>query len=288
VLSQEQISPDVAIKGPHDLHWAHRTTADSDIYFFANPSANSFSGEILLRVAGRRAQWWDAVDGSRSAVDYSNHERNTDVRIELAPRSSGFIMLRGSSPPGEFPAVHETRTVLAQLDGSWDVNFLDGQGAPESIRLAPGASWTENSNPAIRYYSGRGQYSRTFAIPPAWLTHGRRIELDLGAVGEMARVRVNDRDLGVLWNAPFRLDITSALRPGDNRIEIVVTNYWVNRLIGDEQPGAKRETFAPIHPYSATSPLRRSGLSGPVRLVEVADFARERRPSRAAAREKPP
>jgi hypothetical protein len=272
VLSQEKISPDVDISGAHDLQWAHRATKEADIYFIANPSARAFGGEIRLRAAGRRAQWWDAVDGSRSLIDHSVGGRSTTVRVELAPRSSGFIVLRGSAPAGKFAVEPRAREVLAQLDGAWDVKFLDGQGAPENTQLAAGVSWTENSNPAIRYYSGRAQYSRTVAIPPAWLTHGRRIELDLGAVAELARVRINGRDLGVLWNVPFHLDITEALRAGDNRLEIVVTNYWANRFIGDEQPGATRHTFAPIRPYTAATPLRRSGLLTEVRLMGTEGF----------------
>ena len=84
---------------------------------------------------------------------------------------------------------------------------------------------------------------------------------------EIARVRVNGRDLGAWWGAPFRRDITEALRAGDNRIEITVTNYWANRLIGDQQHGARRYTFAPIQPYEADAPLLPSGLLGPVQLI---------------------
>jgi hypothetical protein len=63
------------------------------------------------------------------------------------------------------------------------------------------------------------------------------------------------------------VDVTSALRVGDNRLEIKVTNAWVNRLIGDEQPNAVKYTYADFHPYKASSPLLPSGLLGPVRIV---------------------
>ena len=128
---------------------------------------------------------------------------------------------------------------------------------------------------------GKRQTPRSATIPAApdthapstfrttWRNEDQRIELDLGIVAEMARVRINGQDLGVLWNTPFRRDISSALRPGDNRIEIIVTNYWRNRLIGDEQPDATRFTFSSLRPYSADSTLRPSGLLGPVRLLGV-------------------
>jgi hypothetical protein len=104
-------------------------------------------------------------------------------------------------------------------------------------------------------------------VPPPWLR--QPVELDLGDVAELARVIVNGRDLGTWWSAPFRRDITGALHVGENRLEITVTNYWANRLIGDEQPGATRTTFTPIRPYQADSPLRPSGLLGPVRLTAL-------------------
>ena len=268
-LRFEGVDPDVAIPAPAELFWAHRATADADIYFVSNQSSRPFDDIVRFRAGGRHAQRWDAVDGSRTAVTHTICGQTTAVRVELAPHTSRFIVFRGDSPAGTFPAAQMQRTVLETLAGPWNVEFLDGQGTPESAQLAAGTSWTENTNPAIRFYSGRARYSRTVHIPDAWRNEDQRIELDLGIVAEMARVRINGQDLGVLWNTPFRRDISSALRPGDNRIEIIVTNYWRNRLIGDEQPDATRFTFSSLRPYSADSTLRPSGLLGPVRLLGV-------------------
>jgi hypothetical protein len=134
--------------------------------------------------------------------------------------------------------------------------------------LAAG-SWTRQDAPGVRYYSGRARYSRKVQVPASRLAGGLRIELDLGAVGDMAHVRVNGRDLGVWWSPPFRGDITDALRPGNNDIEITITNYWANRLIGDEQRGAQQQTFSSLRPYQAGSPLRPAGLLGPVQLISL-------------------
>jgi (4-O-methyl)-D-glucuronate---lignin esterase len=113
----------------------------------------------------------------------------------------------------------------------------------------------------------------------------------LGKVAVIAQVAVNGRDLGVLWKAPFRLNVTSALRKGDNLLEVRVTNLWVNRMIGDEQlpedsdraPNGQlkswpkwllegkpsptgRHTFATYRVWRKDSPLQESGLLGPVTL----------------------
>lgn len=80
----------------------------------------------------------------------------------------------------------------------------------------------------------------------------------------LAEVTVNGEPLGIVWHAPYRVDATSALTPGVNKVTVKVTNAWVNRLIGDEQPGATKDTFADVKPYKADSTLQASGLLGPV------------------------
>ncbi|MDZ7783903.1 MAG: hypothetical protein U5K56_13540 [Halioglobus sp.] len=90
--------------------------------------------------------------------------------------------------------------------------------------------------------------------------------LDLGDVRELAQVTVNGQSLGVLWKPPFRVEVTAALRAGANRIVVEVTNLWVNRLIGDAQPGAQPGHVAGVETYEADAPLHPSGLLGPVTI----------------------
>ena len=98
----------------------------------------------------------------------------------------------------------------------------------------------------------------------------RRLWIDLGDVKNLAEVTVNGESLGIVWHAPYRVDATSALKAGANEVLIKVTNAWVNRLIGDQQPNAAvKYTFADIEPYKANSPLLPSGLLGPVRISSV-------------------
>ena len=81
-------------------------------------------------------------------------------------------------------------------------------------------------------------------------------------------MRLNGKDLGVIWCAPWRVDISSALQPGANNLEIEVVNLWPNRLIGDAaKPEAERLTWTVIKtPYTVKSALLPSGLLGPVTL----------------------
>ena len=109
-------------------------------------------------------------------------------------------------------------------------------------------------------------------MPKTWL-NGQRLMLDLGAVHEVAEVTLNGQNLGIVWRAPYQIDVTDAARPGRNDLRIKVTNLWPNRIIGDLQPGVmKQYTWAPMVPvlkdftWKADSKLLPSGLLGPVTI----------------------
>jgi hypothetical protein len=121
----------------------------------------------------------------------------------------------------------------------------------------------------VKYFSGTGTYTKTVAAPADWFVKDAHIWIDLGDVKNLAEVSVNGRSLSTVWHTPYRVDVTSALKPGPNELVVKVTNAWVNRLIGDEQPGATRFTFADVKPYRANSPLLPSGLFGPVKIYAV-------------------
>jgi hypothetical protein len=166
------------------------------------------------------------------------------------------------------------QTVVAGLDDAlnqnWDVRFQRGRGAPDNAHFDRLTSWSENANDGVKYFSGTTTYSKTIEIPETVLKPGVQLWLELGDVDDIAAVNINGKDLGIVWKTPFRIDVTDALVPGRNQIEIQVTNLWVNRLIGDQQPWAlKKYTFTDFTPYKADSPLSPSGLLGPVRLISL-------------------
>ena len=127
--------------------------------------------------------------------------------------------------------------------------------------------WSKNSDPGVKYFSGIGTYTKSLQAPQDWFRKDAHFWLDIGDVKNLAVVKVNGREIGQAWHAPYRVDLTSALKPGTNELEIEVVNAWVNRMIGDEQPGATKVTFADVKPYGANSPLLSSGLLGPVILI---------------------
>jgi hypothetical protein len=216
---------------------------------------------------------------------------------EITP--SGLLIWQ----PGQYRL--DTRSIDAHgiapavdLTGPWHLAFPPDLGAPASVTLDRLASLHRHDDFGVRHFSGTMTYATRFTVPAAALGGDRRVWLDLGRVEVIARVSVNGKPLGSLWKPPFRIDVTDAVRAGDNLLEVQVTNLWPNRLIGDEhlppeyaynvsafgwtggiaelpdwyrqglpKPPGKRVAFTTWKHYSADAPLLESGLLGPVRLL---------------------
>ncbi|MBN2482554.1 MAG: hypothetical protein JXB19_12500 [Bacteroidales bacterium] len=130
--------------------------------------------------------------------------------------------------------------------------------------------WDENPDSGVKYFSGIGTYSRTIQVPAEWLESENEIWLDLGAVKYLADVRLNGQSLGIVWKTTYSVNMTEALQEGPNDLEIRVANLWVNRIIGDLQPGVTDPvTFTAQHTYRVDSPLLPSGLLGPVKIMSL-------------------
>jgi hypothetical protein len=122
-----------------------------------------------------------------------------------------------------------------EITGAWDVRFPPNWGAPDHVKFDRLVSWSDYPDAGVKYFSGTAVYSKTVEVPASLIGGNRRLYLDFGKVAVMAEAKLNGQDLGILWKAPYRVDVTSVLRPGDNELEVKVVNLWINRLIGDEQ-----------------------------------------------------
>jgi hypothetical protein len=272
VLVELKLAPDFEHSKPKpdtQLLAVHRRLADGDVYFVSNRNAHSESLTATFRVSGREAELWHADTGKTEPASFSIANGRTTVPLKLDPWESVFVVFRKQAAAQSRELRSATEQVLLTLPGSWQLSFQPGHGAPTTVELNTLASWSENGDTGIKYFAGTGTYQRTLQVPAEWLATGKRLWLDLGDVKNVAEVSVNGQALGVLWKTPFRVDVSSALRPGTNQLQIAVTNLWVNRMIGDRQPGVEKPfTFTVPKVYKADSPLLPSGLIGPVRVVQ--------------------
>jgi hypothetical protein len=188
----------------------------------------------------------------------------------------------------------ESLPAALELRGPWEVAFQPNRGAPDHLTFDHLASWPQHTDPGVKHFSGAATYRRTFQwmpAPPQGAGRKRQVFLDLGRVEVIAEVRLNGKGLGVLWKPPFRVEVTGALRPGENTLEVKVVNLWANRQIGDEHlpedsdrkldgtlkswpqwvQAAKpsptgRYTFTSWRLWKKSDALLESGLFGPVTL----------------------
>jgi hypothetical protein len=251
------------------LEFVHRKLTDGDAYFVDNRGDHPAQVQATFRVTGKEAELWHAETGQAEPASFKSEQGRTTVPLYLEPWGSVFVVFRRPTTAATRALPTEQKTQLATLDGTWKLDFQPGRGAPDSITLDKLISWNESTDAGVKYFSGIGTYTKTVKAPADWLAKGSHVWIDLGDVKNLAEVSVNGKPLGIVWHAPYRVDATAALKPGDNELVVKVVNAWVNRLIGDQQPGATQYTFADVKPYRAKSPLLASGLIGPVTVYSV-------------------
>lgn len=251
-----------------NLLFVHRALPEGDLYFVDNRRARTETLDASFRMDGKVAELWHADSGAIEAASYRIEGGRTFVPLKLGPYETVFVVFRHATKELAQTLPTYTDTTLVTVDGPWQVAFEAGKGAPARSTSMQLTSWSKDQDAGIKYFSGHGIYTKTIEAPTEWFAHDADLWLDLGDVKNIAEVKVNGTPLGTLWKAPFRVKVSGALKPGTNTLEIAVTNLWVNRLIGDQQPAAaEKYTFTTRNPYKANSPLLDSGLLGPVQVI---------------------
>jgi hypothetical protein len=277
ILLADGIQPDFSFNGqttePEIFDYIHRTDGDTEIYFIINRTNRPETRDFSFRVTGLQPEIWDPVTGEcRKAGAFRDDGKHTTLSLELDRFGSCFIVFRIPAAAGSVSAGNNypQLTEQSQLDGPWKVAFDPAWGGPAEAEFPDLISWTQRPEDGIRYYSGRATYRKTFDLNRK--TKAERVFLDLGDVKNVAEIRLNGKKLGILWCAPWRIEITGALRPSGNRLEIDVINLWANRVVGDLSLSPDKR-FTQTHDafrfdmLKADTPLLSSGLLGPVRIL---------------------
>ncbi|MCX6968376.1 MAG: glycosyl hydrolase [Verrucomicrobia bacterium] len=253
-----------AAEGPV-LPWFHRTTPEGEIYFISNQSNQPVSASASFRVAGKQPELWDPVTAKHRALpEFTQEGERTVVPLHFEARQSLFVLFRKPAQMkgggSNFPQLQ----TVGSIDTPWTVTFDPRLGGPASVVFAQLEDWTKRSEPGIKNYSGPAIYHNVFDLPAE--AKGHPVLLDLGSVRSLAQVRLNGKDLGVIWCKPWSVDIGSAVQEKNNKLEIEVVNTWINRLLADEKiPAAQRITWVASPAIRAQTPLP-AGLFGPVTL----------------------
>lgn len=263
------VAPQLEMDGQEDgIEFVHRQTDDFTLYFIRNVRNETRSIDMVFRVAGKRPELWNAVTGERTPLSYETVGARTRVPIEVGAEEAVFVVFRESTD--EESATFPTRQwdEVAEISPTWDVSLDEGRGEPRRFVMHSLSPLNESSEPGVRYFSGVARYKSQFDVDAA-VADSAGLSIDLGKVGDIAEVWVNGKLAGTAWQTPYRVDVSGLIAPGRNSIEVKVANLWVNRLIGDAQPGAEKVSWTSVPMYKADAPLRPSGLIGPVSLLKT-------------------
>ncbi|MEE4117249.1 MAG: glycosyl hydrolase [Marinilabiliaceae bacterium] len=288
LLESDRLGMDFSADSAADLDYIHRQTGDMDIYFIRNISEEKYSGICKFRVTGKYPEIWDPATGEQFSIsEYTEEFSDTSVPVRLSAGGSVFIVFNRKKR--ELPILSHAGQSLAKetiIEGPWEVSFSDGWGAPGTSTFDSLISWTESDIKGIRYYSGTAAYHKKISFDAKEINSSGRIMIDLGDIGDLAEVFVNNSSAGILWKKPYLLDITELLKAGSNDLRIEIVNQWVNRLTGDMLSAPSERYCRTNQPYitrddmgfdnwpeggDETFRLKRSGLFGPVLISSFPD-----------------
>lgn len=253
------------------LFHIRRALKDGRYYFIANRSERVIDGWVTLATAAKSALLMDAMTGRTGTAALRNEGDQTDVYLQLQPGESIIVRtLSEARPAASAWSYWQASEQFQGVVGTWRVEFLSGGPTlPETFTSNQLGSWTRHGE-AAEAFSGTARYSVTFDAvnpqPTQWL--------DLGAVSQSARVKLNGQDYGTLLTPPFRV-LVNNLRATGNTLEVEVTSTAANRIRDLDRRGVKWQNFHDINfvnqdykPFNAANwPVAASGLIGPVTLT---------------------
>ncbi len=311
ILKDNQILPD--FEGPFE--YIHRAGGNLDIYFVSGEG----KAECTFRVKDKKPEIWNPLttEVTEAASYKSTDDSRTSIVLDLPKNGSAFIVFREEAEKNHFVSIEgpeypetkenkegssqfvfwkngnynfttangNTKKIAAtvpptsEITGSWNVTFNPATEAlPFEAEFSKLTLWNENTDAAIKYFSGTAAYINTFTLTAEQA--GSPALLQMGEVHDIAHVWINDNDMGIVWTAPWSVDLTEVLKEGQNQIKIEVTNCWANRLIGDAglpksqwttktnvRRVPERSEYKSGHQaFSAKDELMPSGLVGPVTI----------------------
>jgi hypothetical protein len=271
VLVEDGVSPDCQIEAAKDsvFDYIHYRIDEIDVYFVCNQTEWTEDVLCRLRVKGKTPELWDPITGHiRQQVAFTVSNKQTEIPLRFGPNGSIFVVFTN-----EVSKSTTTKSIVNYTDyepvmtiaGPWQIRFDPNWGTPEEVTFDKLISWTQRPESGIKFYSGKATYRKTFTFEEK-IDRRKKYYLDLGRVEDVgiAKVRLNGRDLGILWTRPFRADISDVLKRGQNLLEVNVINSWRNRLVGDRDlPQSRRYTKTNIT-IRPEWELLESGLLGPV------------------------
>lgn len=259
------------------LRLVRRVRDDGHDYFVVNRGSTRIDRYVELARAFKSVMLMDPSLPDRwGAAESRSMNGRPQVRLVLEPGESVVVRTWKEQRDIETRYPYRDEAGLpTELTGSWKVEFIEGGPVlPEEYECERLESWTKQNDPALKSFSGTARFTHRFEHPEG---ESRRFLLDLGRVECMCRVTLNGEPLGSSFFPPHIRDLGELLRPGENVLEVEVTNLAANRIADLDRKGVDWKNFHEINfvnidyklfDASGWAPLP-SGLLGPVRLVPL-------------------
>lgn len=276
-FSQFNLEKDLDLKGEEDVAWTHRSGDGVDIYFISNQKEENRNLDISFRSTGKQPELWDPVTGEIMNVEkWKAKDKRTIINLDLYPYQSFFVVFKNPVSENSDKSTSESNSSIRFAESSvineqanlitkeWKIDFE--RDSTLQITREELFDWSKEANKKIRYYSGTALYSTSFQVDIK--SDNKNIYLDLGILPDLADVYVNDIYCGTAWTSPDRVNITKALKIGDNKLDIRVVNGWANRIKGVHEGEIKDDDIWTNATYwISNQPLQSSGLLGPLTLI---------------------
>jgi hypothetical protein len=257
-----------AVKASH-ISFTHRVYGNTHIYFVSNQSSKNIQPQLLFRQSGVPIILDPVTVQSQIPAYAKTNPAQNVVELNLAANESKFIVFTEAPEKSivqKSPAsISNTKPTL--FDKQWKIYFDSSLGGPSlPLKIETLSDISKNENPAVKYYSGSMRYQNTFRVNDVTKTN-----IGFAEIHDIATVYVNGIDCGTIWTPPYVLDISKAVCKGNNSIEILVTNTWHNRLLGDAaKPTSERVTYT-TYPFDfSKNKLQPAGIIGEVKINQVA------------------
>lgn len=267
-LAKLGIARDVEVlTAKNKIAWTHRKEGNTDIYFLSNQVEKEITVEIAFKQEGKQPWIIDPRAGTYFKARYGSVKGNkTHILLLLPPNGSAFVVFDEPVEKIRFSYDYIPCFGLSEeklFNDKWNLQF---KTEPKQYTLDSLMSWTAFHDTAIKYYSGTAFYSNNFD----WknIVKGQTVTLNIDSLYNIATIKVNGIDCGTVWTYPYQVDITKALKPGTNKVEIEVANTWRNRLKLDEQlPDAQKKTYHNSPYQLKNKPLLPAGITGNIKLL---------------------
>lgn len=259
------IEPDIILPESPKMLYNHRRLADGDIYFLANHDSKPFTGELVFRTDAKTVELWNPVEGVRETMEsHVTDDGKIAVTVSMEPSESFLVVFSKNSIPGTTVRRKEKLSEII-LDDGWSVCYDPKFGGPGEVQVREFSDWSQNEDDRIKYYSGTAIYRTKVNLSDdeRWIL---KVEPFNGAL----RIKINGKEAGYIWCAPWCADITDAVIDGENLVELEVANSLINRLIRDSMLSEKdRITYCSTPIVKPTDRLRPSGLKGKVKIEQI-------------------